>query len=312
MTKLKLVFFGNECLSSSDAYNRAPILEALLGQNYNVEALIISQRATKSRSVRHLAILEAAQKNNIPIIKIQNTTELEAAVQSLQSETAVLVSFGFIITPIVLEHFAGGIINVHPSLLPRHRGPTPIETALLENNQETGISLIRLSPQLDSGPIYAQKKLAIQAQESKLSLTSRLADSAAQLLIEKLPLIFQRKLEPQEQDHSRATYSTAITPQEPLDFNKYRADYLECHIRAFAGCPNNKFQLNNYLVEIETARISSHQAEQSDVSYNKASQSLYVKCLKDSLEIKQLKPSNRKSMTAADFVNGFYRQLLER
>ena len=311
MAKLKLVFFGNECLSSSDDYNRAPIFEALLSQNYNVEALIISQRATKSRSLRHLVILETAQKNNIPVIKIQNTTELEDATKSLQSEIAVLASFGFIITPIVLEHFTHGIINVHPSLLPHHRGPTPIETALLENDQETGISLIRISPELDTGPIYAQKKLDILEQESKLSLTTRLGDLAAQLLIEKLPSIVRKELEPQEQSHSQATSTTAIAPQTPLDFKQYKADYLECHIRAFAGCPNNKFQLNNYLIEIQTARISSNQAERPDVSYDKASQSLYVKCLQGYLEIKQLKPANRKSMTAADFVNGFYRQLLK-
>ena len=311
MAKLKLVFFGNECLSSSDDYNRAPIFEALLSQNYNVEALIISQRATKSRSLRHLVILETAQKNNIPVIKIQNTTELEDATKSLQSEIAVLASFGFIITPIVLEHFTHGIINVHPSLLPHHRGPTPIETALLENDQETGISLIRISPELDTGPIYAQKKLDILEQESKLSLTTRLGDLAAQLLIEKLPSIVQKELEPQEQNHSQATSTTAIAPQTPLNFKQYKADYLECHIRAFAGCPNNKFQLNNYLIEIQTARISSNQAERPDVSYDKASQSLYVKCLQGYLEIKQLKPANRKSMTAADFVNGFYRQLLK-
>ena len=312
MHSQRLVFFGNECLSSAADYDQAPILRTLLQENYKIEALILSQNIRKSRSMARQALLAVAHEHNLRVFNVRNVAELEWATSSLESEWAVLASFGLLLSPIVLTHFRSGIINIHPSLLPRHRGSTPIETALLEGDQETGISLMRLEEELDAGNIYAQAKLTIGEHETKLSLTSRLAELAAHLLADKLPLILKHELTGRKQNHNLATYTEKVTPRPPLDFRSQDAGYWERHIRAFAGCPNNKFQLNDHLVEIQKARIRQSTDAPEDVCYDKQKRTLLVQCRSDWLEIEQLKPANRRSMAAADFVNGFFRELLPR
>ena len=312
MRNPKLVFFGNECLSSAADYDQAPILKTLLQENYEIEALILSRRISKSRSVARQALLTAAREHDLQVFDVRNGPELEQTISALESEWAVLASFGLLLSPTVLTHFRSGIINIHPSLLPRHRGPTPIETALLEGDQETGISLMRVEKKLDAGNIYAQAKLAIGKHETKLSLTSRLARLAARLLADKLPLVLKHELAARKQNHNLATYTERITPQPPLDFRNQDAGYWERHIRAFAGCPNNKFQLNDHLVEIQQARTGRNTDTPENVCYDRQRRTLLVKCRVGWLEIGQLKPANRRSMAAGDFVNGFFRELLSR
>ena len=312
MDKPGLVFFGNECLSSACDYERAPILASLLGQNYNIEALIISRRKTSSRQIKEPASLALARKYGLKVVEITAPGELERAATGFQSEFAVLASFGFLISPAVLKHFRLGIVNVHPSLLPLYRGPTPIEAVLLNGETQTGVSLMRLEKHFDTGGIYAQQVLAIESGETKLNLTRRLAELASRMLVDTLLPIWQQKLLSKPQDHSLATYTEPIAASRPNDFKQHAAGYLERHIRAFAGCPNNKFLLNQRMVEILTARAEPDKTGRADVSYDKSSGCLRIRCLKDCLAVERLQPAGRRAMSASDFVNGFYRQLLSR
>ena len=312
MRKTKIVFFGNECLSSAGDYDQAPILSTLLEQNYEIEALVLSQHVSKSRSKPRQALLKMARKYNLQVFHVENTLELEKTLSTLKSEWAVLASFGLLLSSHVLTHFRSGIVNVHPSLLPKHRGPTPIETALLEGDQETGVSLMRVAKELDAGGIYAQTKLAIERHETKFSLTNRLADLAARLLSDKLPQIFEHELTAREQNHDLATYTEKIVSQEPFNLRDQDAEYWERHIRAFADCPNNKFRLNGHLVEIQKTHIGRSIDATEDAVYDKKERVLFVRCLTGWLAIEQLKPANRRSITANDFVNGFFRELLLR
>ena len=309
--KKSIVFFGNERLSSAIEYDQAPIMQTLITQNYNIEALIIKNKHTRSRSLRQLAILGLASRNNLNIIEVKNNEDLRQAVKKLHAELAVLASFGLILTEEILQHFPLGIVNIHPSLLPIYRGPTPIEHALLNGDTETGISLMNVSRELDAGDIYMQKKLSIQEHESKLSLTQRLGLLAAQMLDQNLPLIMEKNLKMQPQDHRKATYSKAIRAQVLSDFQQYPASYLERYIRAFQGCPNNKFHLNEMIVEIKSARAMQAANLVKDISYDRQQKLLYIRCQKDYLAVNKLQPAGRREMTASDFVNGFCQELLE-
>lgn len=304
-----IVFFGNERLSSAINYTEAPLMQMLLSQKYNIEALIIKNKETKSRSLRELAILGLAKKHTLNVVKINTLEELEQVVSGLKSELAILASFGFFLNDKILQHFSLGIINVHPSLLPLHRGSTPIENALLKGDLETGISLMEISDKLDAGNIYAQEKLAIETDDTKLQLTHKLGVLAAQMLQKNLPLILQQQLEPVPQDHQKATYSDEIKSNDVLYFKQHSATYLKQHIRAFMDCPNNKFYLNKYLIEIKAAQVFQSTELLPLVSYNKQAGLIYVKCKKDYLAIERLQPANRREMSASEFVNGFYQEL---
>ncbi len=305
-----IVFFGNERLSSTKNYNETPIMQTLLSQNYNIEALIIKNKETKSRVNHHPAVLDLAEKHSINVVKINTSKDLEEAVAGLDSRLAVLSSFGLLLREKVLRHFSLGIINTHPSLLPIGRGSTPIENAILKGDRETGISLIKISQELDAGDIYAQEKLSVKTDESKLSLTKRLGVLASQMLAENLPLILKQQLEPSPQDHAKATYTSAIEARGVLDFQQYPAGYLQRHIRAFEDCPNNKFELNRQIVEIKSAKATQLSDQKEPFSYDKQKKLIYIRCGFDYLAVAQLQPANRNTMSACDFVNGFYRELL--
>ena len=311
MAKPGLVFFGNERLSSARGYDQAPILASLISQNYNLEALVISGRRTKSRQAKEPAVARLAREHGLSVVEVTTPAELKERIAALKAEFAVAASFGFLIGPASLKHFRLGIVNVHPSLLPLYRGPTPIETALLNGDAQTGVSLMRLEEELDAGGIYAQQRLAIRASETKLSLTSRLGELASRMLADTLPLIWRQELPSRAQNHRLATYTEPIKAGPPLDFQQHDAEHLERHIRAFAGCPNSKFSLNRRLVEVLEARAESN-AGGPDIDYDKPSNSLRIKCRRGQLTVTRLRPAGQRAMSAGDFVNGFYRQLSSR
>ncbi len=285
-------------------------MRMLLSQNYNIEALIIRNRETKSRSANRTAVLDLAAEHSLKILRIDNPNSLKDAVASLKSRAAVLASFGLLLHKEILGHFPLGIINVHPSLLPAHRGPTPIENAILKGDLRTGITLMKISENLDAGDIYAQSELNIGKDENKLSLTRRLGVLAAGILAENLPLILKQQLRPKPQDHQQATYTPTIKSGRTLDFEQHPANYFERHIRAFEGCPNNKFKLNQKTVEIKSAGAFKLANCRQPVFYDKQKKLIYVRCQRDYLAVALLQPADRNVMSAADFVNGFYRELL--
>ena len=307
-----IVFFGNERLSSAAAYRRTPIMEALLAAGFEIEALVIKNNETRSRKANPPAVLAAAAARNIDVVKVGTGGELRAAVGKLTSEAAVLAGFGMLLEEEVINRFPRGIVNVHPSLLPVHRGPTPIENAILDGDRETGVSLMKIGPELDAGGIYAQGKLAIKEGESKLSLTERLGDLAGGMITRNLALILEQRLQPRPQDHSRATYSRPIKPAANLKFEQHSAAYLARHIRAFAGCPNNKFDLDGRTVEIISAEPSGRPAQAEPLAYDRSAGRLYARCRRGCLAIETLRPESRNAMAAADFVNGFIRRLADR
>ncbi len=119
-----IVFFGNEHLSTGVKAGKAPAFRALLEHDYPIRALILSSRATSSNN--KLPIEQLALEYGVPVIKTPNLADEIASIKACQAEIGVLAAFGQMIPPRLLDVFPGGILNIHPSLLPRHRGPTPV------------------------------------------------------------------------------------------------------------------------------------------------------------------------------------------
>lgn len=301
----RIVFFGNERLSSAKNYDRAPILQTLLDEGYEIEALIIKNNTTQTRAANKLAVLKLAAERNLNVVKVKTASELQTIAAQLTSEAAILASFGKLLGDEVIRQFPLGIINAHPSLLPAYRGPAPIENTILNGDQETGVSLMKIDSGLDAGDIYSQNRLKVDKNETKLGLTIKLGALAADMIAKNLPLILEQQSQPQPQDHSQATYSQAIKATPALQFEQHSADYLQRHLRAFAGCPNNKFMLCGQTVEIIVASAVNCRQLAAPLAYDHAEKLLYARCQQGYLAIKRIHPQNRSEMAASDFVNGF-------
>ena len=172
---------------------KPPIFEELINHQYPIEALVIKNKSTQSRTMKQLKIIQIANQHKIPIILVENSSQLIDALKPIKSKIAIVASFSIIIPLKIINKFPLGMINVHPSLLPKYRGPTPIESTLLYNDSTAGVSLIKLNKDLDAGNIYIQQQIDVPETMNKLELTEELSQLAAKLLITNLNKIINKK-----------------------------------------------------------------------------------------------------------------------
>ncbi|HEY5442442.1 MAG TPA: methionyl-tRNA formyltransferase [Candidatus Saccharimonadales bacterium] len=302
-TSKKILFFGNERLATG-VHSTVSTLQALLASGYQVEAVVVAQReAGKSRSSRRLEVAVIVEQHNIPLLA---PTDLQAARDELAAfgaEAAVLIAYGKIVPQAVLDLFPQGIVNVHPSLLPLHRGSAPLESVILEGARETGVSLMRLVSKMDAGPVYAQKTVALQGDETKQALADRLAAIGADMVLEHLPSILKGSSEPRPQNDSAATYDQLINKDDSqLDWSK-PATRLEREVRAYAGWPRSRARLGSTDVIITQAHVGEASGQPGTlITDNKQ---LEVCCGQGSLLIDSLIPVGKQEMSAKAFLAGY-------
>ena len=298
-----LVFFGNERLSSGFR-TTAPTLRSLIKAGYDVKAVIINQ-ADKER--QQLEIAQVAAENHITVLSPQKPSDILAMLRDLQASIGILAAYGKIMPEEIINAFPYGILNIHPSLLPLYRGPTPIEQAMLDGAETTGVSIIRLVSKMDAGPVYVQKKIKLTGQEEKQELTERLLNEGAELLLDTLPDIIGNKLQPKPQDEAKASYCALISKESgQIDCSK-SAIQIEREIRAYAGWPNSYCKIGNIKVTVTKAKVHMEPLPPKQLVIR--GKSIFFGCKAGSLEIIELKPAGKKNILTADFLNGYYDQI---
>lgn len=285
----KIIYFGNEQLAQG-IKPKTPIFDALVEAGYDICALILPNAHTR----QPFAIAKRAEKHGIPIYYTKNNAEINEIIAKYQPEIGVLSAFGKIIKDETIAAFPRGILNIHPSLLPKYRGTTPIESALLNNDKETGVSVMRLAHDMDAGNILAQESVQITPETTKQSLYESLATTGAKLLIAALPDALAGKTNEKTQDDSAATFTKPLDKSmSQLDLTK-PAQTLWNEIRAFAGFPKSKTTILNTPCTITEAHIA-----------DKTETAIDLRCGDGKyLIIDRLIPENSKPMDAKSFLNG--------
>jgi methionyl-tRNA formyltransferase len=290
----KLVFFGNERLATAVA-TKAPTLRALVHAGYEIPAVISNYTPGISREDRRLEIVEVAHAYHIPVLLPDNLKEIISKLKSYKAEAAVLVAYGKIIPQEVIDIFPKGIINIHPSLLPKYRGPTPIETAILDGAHETGVSLMRLVAKMDTGPVFAQEHVELSGNETKQKLADKLLDAGSNLLKQHLPAILEGWLTPKPQIDAETTYTKLIKKDDGiLDFSK-PAEVLEREVRAYAGWPKSRTKIHGHEVVVTKTRTAKVKNDGDIVT----------ECKPGYLEILELIAPSGKTVSGAEFIRGY-------
>lgn len=295
MSKLpRLVFFGNERLATG-VDTRGLTLQALVKAGYDVAAVVVSHTPARSRREQRLEIIEIAHAYHIPTLLPVKVSEIQPELTKLDAQAGVLVAYGQIIPKVIIELFPAGIINIHPSLLPKLRGTTPVETAILQGLAETGVSLMSLTPQMDAGPVYTQVKVSLSGHETKPELAAKLLEEGSNLLMNKLPAILDGSLTPQPQDESEAEYTKLLSKTDGLvDFSE-PAEIIERKVRAYLGFPKTYAKVAGHDVIITKSRVVK------DVNEGH----LVMKCQPGYLEILELTAPSGRTMSGADFIRGY-------
>lgn len=266
---LKTVFFGSSKFV-------IPIIETLK-DNFKLSLVITTERELNSPIVSyckmhklHYYIVLEYRKQKNEIIKI---------IQSTKATLGVLASFGAIIPNEVLNLFPHGIINIHPSLLPKYRGPTPVQTAILNGDKTTGVTIIKLDEQVDHGPILAQKKELIEKNDTAESLYERLFKLSASSIVDTIELYLKGKIKLIKQNHDKATFTKKLSRVDGhINLqNPPSPKILDRMVRAYYPWPSTWTEL----------RIKNHE--------------LRIKFLPE----KKIQVEGKKPMSYKDFINGY-------
>lgn len=264
---MRVVFFGSSKFV-------IPILE-VLRKNFDLKLVLTSEKDTAN------AIPSYCIKNKIPYLSVQQFNNITIKqLQESKSPVAVLADFGLIIPKQILNLFPKGILNIHPSLLPKYRGPTPVQTAILNGEKTTGVTIIKLDEEVDHGPILGLEKEEILETDTAESLYKRLFETGANLLLKVLDNYLKANLELTPQNHKETTFTNRLTRQHGyLDISNTKTAVIKIDgmIRAYYPWPG---VWTNVVINDKGLRIKF-------------------------LPGKKIQVEGKKPMSYKDFINGY-------
>jgi len=174
-----------------------------------------------------------AEKYEIPVLQPEKIRNSESEIRNLEPDLIIVAAYGKILPEEILEIPKYGCLNVHPSLLPRWRGPSPVQSAILNGDTDSGVTIMKIAEKVDAGPVLIQRKLKLEGNETYDVLHDKLGKMGGDLLIEIIPEWITGKIDPQLQDESRTTYTRILKKEDgKIDWEK-SAEEIERQIRAF-------------------------------------------------------------------------------
>ena len=288
-SKFKIIFMGTPEFG-------AIILEGLIKNNYKPILVITppDKPVGRKQILTPSPVNVTSQKHNIPVAH-----ELKK-IKEIKPHLVILAAYGKIIPKEILEIPKYGCLNVHPSLLPKYRGPSPIQTVILNGDEETGTTIILIDEKMDHGPILKSKVKSLKSKVTHKKLSKELANLSIDSLIEIIPKWINNEIKARPQDESNATYTKIIKKEDgKIDWKKSAVE-IERQIRAFYPWPGT---FTFFKKDNKTLRVKILEAESSNKENPKQ---LCIKCKKGYLAIKKLQPEGKKPMTAEDFLRGHY------
>ncbi len=302
--KLRIVFLGTSEFA-------VPTLEHLILNQYQVVVVYTQpdKPAGRGRSRSYLPVKRTALNWNLPIVQPLSLKKAETVEQlaGFHPDVIVVAAFGQILPPSVLQIPRYGCINIHPSLLPRFRGASPVAAAILAGDEFTGVSIMLLDKGLDTGPVLARAPVPISERDTTGSLTAKLSLIAARLLQEVLVHWLRGELIPQPQDEAKATYCGQISKEEgEIDWRLPAVDIWR-RVRAFQPWPGCYTRWQGRLLKIIEA-VPLPRGTNLDagrvVALNKVGVVLGVNTGDGVLGVLKVQLEGKRVMSAAEFLRG--------
>ena len=288
-----------------------PPLRALLGEGFEVVGVVTQPDRAVGRSrskVEPSPVKQIAVEEKIPVLqpeKPRTDAEFLAAVRNLAPDISIVVAYGNLLSKALIDLPKRGTLNIHASLLPAFRGAAPIQASILAGLAETGVTIMRMVPKLDAGPIVHQLTTPITDDETGGELTLRLSELGALALIEALALMEVGAAKERDQDESQATYAGKIDRDTTrIDWSRPAVDVAR-QIRAFDPKPGAWTTHRGGDLKIFGGRHmrSLHSAEPGAVSVIDGN-GMAVACGDGEVQILALQPSGKRRLTPADLANG--------
>ncbi len=282
-----------------------PTLERLKN-NYEL-VLIITQPdkpTGRNKALTPPPIKVWAEKNNIPVQQPDKIASLKSVLTNLEPDLMIVAAYGQIIPKDILDIPKFKSINIHGSLLPKYRGPSPIQTAILNGSGSSGITLIQMDEKMDHGPIITTAAIPLDENENYTTLHKKMSLAAADLVMKILPDWFAGKITPVEQAHSLASYTKLLTRDDArIVWTNSGLNILE-QINALNPEPGTWTTLDGKNIKVISAKLlNESKIELPGKIYSYQGQ-LAVKTKDISILIDQIQPEGKSPMSGKDFLNG--------
>tara|TARA_Y100001970_G_scaffold267335_1_gene357185 strand:- start:7249 stop:8199 length:951 start_codon:yes stop_codon:yes gene_type:complete len=298
----KIVYAG------SDAFSVQPLKKLLNLKYKNVSVLTRPpKRQGRGMKQKNNPLADFALHDNLQILTPEkpNDNDFLAKLEEKKYDLLISCAYGRVMSEKLLECFHMGNINIHPSLLPRWRGPSPIESSILEGDKITGVSLMQMTEELDAGPVYEQRSISVNGENAK-DLSEKLALLAGDMIESFLPSFFEGDAKPKQQDESLVTQSKIIKKEDArVDWNE-TSEVIDSKIKAYYPWPVAHTYLDDKYLRILDSEAIIGDEDGSDpgqiVDINK--KGVIVKCKGGKIILKGIQPEGKKEMLAADFARG--------
>jgi methionyl-tRNA formyltransferase len=224
-------------------------------------------------------------------------------------ELNIIVDYGMIIPQNIIDTPKFGSINIHPSLLPKYRGPSPIQSVLIDGQTETGISIMLIDKEMDHGPILAQESFEIDKDDTYPELSKKLAKKAVEMLLTAISDYTDDKIKPKNQDHDQATFCKMLTRESGIiNFDK-TAQEIYNQYRGLIPWPgiytkikNEELKIKNLRLKLLDIKPSNKKIDQRKIVFE--DDKIFIGYKDSSIEVLELQLEGKKPATAKNFING--------
>ncbi len=298
---MRIIFMGTPSFAAIP-------LRALVAAGHELVGVITQpdRAAGRSKAPQAPPVKLAALELGLPVLQppTLKDEQVVAQLRELRPDVGVVAAYGEILRKNVLEIPPLGYLNVHPSLLPLYRGPTPVAAAIRAGDELTGVSIIRLVRAMDAGPLVAQATLPMPRDARAGPLTDELFAIGAQLLVGALPLYAQGALQLQPQNDSQATYCQLLTKEDGRIDWTLPALVIERLIRAYDSWPGAFTTWQGLLLKIGSARVAADWRGPEEPGTVLAGPALRVVTGSGALEVGELQPAGKRMMAAGEWLRG--------
>ena len=304
---LRAVFMGTPAFA-------VPTLVSLLDAGCEIVGVYTQpdRRSGRGRRLTPPPVKQAAIERGLPVFQpstLRRDTDARQQLASLKPDLILVAAYGLFLPADTLDVPPLGALNIHPSLLPKHRGPSPVATAILEGDTTTGATLMQLDEGMDSGPIIAQRETTIGVNETAEDLTVRLFGMGARLLADTLPRWRTGELAPVPQSEADATITGLLRREDgEIDWTR-PADYIARQIRAYHPWPGTFTHWNGKQLKVHQASPLNNDedfAPGTVVEIDQGiGQGIGVATGEGILLIQRVQPEGRQAMDIGDFTRGY-------
>ena len=294
-----IIFFGSDI-------NAKNLLEKLLLSNFNISLVITKSEKKTGREKKQNPVKLFCIEKNIEFLEVDKIEKKHIEIiKSHNPDVGILLAYGVLVSQDVIDLFTNGIINIHPSMLPKYRGSSPVQTALLNGDKDTGVSIMLLSKKMDAGPIIVQQKLKIEKSDNYSTLSEKLFKQGIELLLQNLKKYLQKEIVTIPQNEEQKTITKMIEKSDGLINFEDTAKNIYNKIRAFELWPGAYTKFNGKILKIIEADYENTNTENKIGKIFERDEKIFIQCKDSILELKKVQLEGKSSCDIKSFINGY-------